>query len=250
MDDLSGGSGTVFALGDFDGWTVYRYGQAEPVAAFPGVWSFVWDHPFARAGNLAYGGTGRVYDTRNWQPLIPPPGRKFHPDLARFAPDGRFVVVAAGNIDQVVIDTQTEKSLPMEPYTRWHHLPGGGMIAAKTSAPPGTIRLLPPAARLDIPADLLELWRRSPSAARSARMVGSSHLTKRPGSGSGRNSPRSLLLIPTFRSPATSPRTNCTGCGRSMRVRARPTNRASPSSSSTALRRPATRPRRYDGRRF
>ena len=86
-------------------------GQNEPLAEFPAYGSFFGDH-LGRAGDLAHGGNGWVYDTRTWQRLLPPPGRKFHPDLARFAPDGRFVV-AAINREQVVIDTRTEKSFPM-----------------------------------------------------------------------------------------------------------------------------------------
>jgi WD40 repeat protein len=159
MDDAFGGRESVVALGHSEmgvipnGWTIYRSGQKEPIAellAHP-----EWPEDLMRAGNLVHGGNGRVYDIRTWQRLLPPPGRKFHPDLARFAPDGRFVR-AAINGEQALIDTRTDKSL--SPQGNWGTLPKFGMIQATTANYEATIRLLPPAARLDIPADLLELW--------------------------------------------------------------------------------------------
>lgn len=95
---------------------------------------------------------GWVYDIRTWKRLLPPLGRKFHPDLARFAPDGRFVLAG----ETVVIDTQTDESFPVE--RGWHYLPGTGMNAMTISDEASTIKLLPSAPQLDVPADLLELW--------------------------------------------------------------------------------------------
>src|SRR5262249_44889234 len=83
--DAFGGSGWVVCWGWDNGWTVFRAGQSEPVAEIPGA--SVWPDLLGRVGDLAHGGNGWVYDIRNWQRLTPPPGRKFHSDLARFAPD-------------------------------------------------------------------------------------------------------------------------------------------------------------------
>src|SRR5262249_55498197 len=82
MDDAFGGSGSVVALGWDNGWTVFRAGQKEPIAEFSGA--SVWPDLLGRVGDLAHGGNGWVYDIRTWRRLFPPPGRKFHPDLARF----------------------------------------------------------------------------------------------------------------------------------------------------------------------
>ncbi len=166
MDDLPENPGEIIALEEAvgwgaSGWTVYRYGQNEPVAEFVGAPP--WTDLLARVGDLAHGGDGRVYNTGTWQRLTPPPGRKFHPELARFAPDGRFVR-AAINGKQALIDTRTDKSFP----TRgdWGKLPKFGMIQATTPNYDGitpanyeaTIRLIPSGSRLDLPTDLLELW--------------------------------------------------------------------------------------------
>ncbi|MBS0260594.1 MAG: protein kinase [Planctomycetes bacterium] len=57
--------------------------------------------------------SGRLVDARSWQRLIPPPGRRFHPDLAKFAADGRFVLGREddgfGSTHYRLIDTQTDK---------------------------------------------------------------------------------------------------------------------------------------------
>jgi hypothetical protein len=163
VDDPSGDRGSVVALPYNNqgiapnGWTVYRSGQNEPIL------ELIDTHPqlevLAQAGDLAHDGCGHVYDTRSWQRLLPPPGRKFHPDLAHFAPDGRFVR-AVINAVQVVIDTRTDKALPT-PYD-WHNLPGSGMIATTTSNHSTTIRLIPPAP-LDIPPNMFD-----PAAAATA----------------------------------------------------------------------------------
>ena len=153
MDDADGGRESVVALGYDNGWTVYRSGQKEPIAEFSGA--SVWLDLLARVGDLAHGGEGRVYNTLTWQRLTPPPGRKFHPDLARFAPDGRFVR-ATINGEQTLIDTRTDKSFLTQ--GDWADLPKFGMIQATTANEEATIRLIPSGSRLDLPADLLELW--------------------------------------------------------------------------------------------
>jgi hypothetical protein len=163
-DDALGGE-SVFAGEYYNMWTVYRLGRNEPIAVFPGPRDWL----LGRAGDLAHGGNGWVYDTRTWQRLLPPPGRKFHPDLARFAPDGRFVVAGVNFSvssfgERCVIDTRTDKFLPTEvgwTDVVWRNLPGFGLVAVlNQNGGAGTVevRLLPSASRLDLPADLLELW--------------------------------------------------------------------------------------------
>lgn len=158
MDDDARGSGMALALGADDGsmvnrWTVYRYGQSEPVAEFSGP-PVLPDLP-GGADDLAHGGNGWVYSTQTWQRLLPPPGRKFHPDLARFAKDGRFVP-AAINSAHVLIDTSTDKAISTS--TEWRFLPEFGMVATATANDQTTIRLIPMASRLTLPEDMLELW--------------------------------------------------------------------------------------------
>jgi serine/threonine protein kinase len=177
IDDVSEGKGTVVALGAEDplgvngsashlSWTVYRYAQSDPVAEFFSGSAARPELP-ARAGQLVHGGTGQVYDVRTWQRLRPPPGRKFHPDLARFASDGRFVD-AVMNSESVVIDTRTDKQFPVPGV--WEQLPGLGLVA--TFSEFGTalglvstgqvcnnqVQFIPSAERLNVPPDQLELW--------------------------------------------------------------------------------------------
>jgi tRNA A-37 threonylcarbamoyl transferase component Bud32 len=152
MDDAFGGRESVVALGHDRGWTVFRAGQSEPIAQFSGA--PVWPDLFARVGDLAHSGDGCVYNTRTWQRLLPPPGRKFHPDLAKFATDGRFVV-AVINGEHGVIDTRTDKFAPA--HGDWNNLSGRGLVAAGNEDGRGVIvRLIPSASRFDLPADLME----------------------------------------------------------------------------------------------
>src|SRR5205823_3734801 len=165
IDDAVEGLGTVVALArdelfeDVSSWTLYRCGQNEPVAQFMSARSTPL--LFARAGHLAHGGDGQVYDMRTWQRLLPPPGRRFHPDVAGFSPDGRFVT-AAVNGGTVVIDTRTDKQFPVA--GAWHKMPGFGLVASLSNVrfdgpvDNRAVQFLPPADRLNFPSDLLELW--------------------------------------------------------------------------------------------
>jgi serine/threonine protein kinase/WD40 repeat protein len=153
MDEAFGGGDSVVAVAGVNGWTVYRAGRDEPIAEFPGVTAV--PDLLGRAAHLVHGGNGGIYDARTWQRLYPPPGRKFHPDLVKFAPDGRFVR-AAINDDEVLIDTRTDKVLPF--VADWLILPDSGLIGCTLSNSTASIRMLPPASRLNVPANLLELW--------------------------------------------------------------------------------------------
>lgn len=165
-EDLFAFSGMV----DVDGvmWDVYRYGQPEPLAV--GIAAFRLLPP---AGDLVRFHNGLVYHSRTWQRVLPPPGRKFPPDLAQFAQDGRFVTTYPGGL---VIDTVTDKVFGEQANVGWINLPGWpattsygnvagfGLVAARyehlNSGEPDSvkIRLIPPPSRLDLPADLLEAW--------------------------------------------------------------------------------------------
>jgi serine/threonine protein kinase len=148
-----GGGGSVLASGYEGDWVIYRAGQSEPIAEFPGAFDWLG----ARAGDLAHGGNGWVYDTRPWRRRSPPPGRKFHPDLAQFAPDGRFVVAGVNYGERCVIDTRTDKLLLTS--VDWGNLSGFGLVAVSNQDGAGArVQLLPSASRLDLPADQLELW--------------------------------------------------------------------------------------------
>jgi hypothetical protein len=101
---------------------------------------------------------GRVLtDANTFQRLNPPRGRKYHPDLAKIGPDGRFFEN---------LDTVTEKELPYSFQGR--HFPGQGRVGIRTygegteDAPryydDAELRILPDPKRLDIPPAMLELW--------------------------------------------------------------------------------------------
>lgn len=134
--------------------------------------------PGSPGGELIQLDGGTVFETQAGRRLVPPAGRRYHPALARFAPDGRYVVSYLGAPTPFmpgVIDVRTEKSFPTGhgsprddshaagwyvnlgvPYS---HLPGFGLVA--TTDPHAYavgLRALPTAALGQIPADLLEAW--------------------------------------------------------------------------------------------
>jgi eukaryotic-like serine/threonine-protein kinase len=165
-EDLFAFSGEVDPNGTM--WDVYRYGRPEPLAV--GIVSFRLLPP---AGDLVRFHDGMVHDSLTWQRLLPPAGRKFPTALARFAQDGRFVVTYPGGL---VIDTVTDKvfgkqldegwmNWPSRPGTTpYGNVPGFGLVAARYEqvnygqGGAVKVRLIPPPSRLDLPADLLELW--------------------------------------------------------------------------------------------
>src|SRR5262249_39823460 len=115
--------------------------------------------PLLPSGDFLLTEGGRVLDTRTGQRLVTPDGRKYHPTLTRFAPDGRFVVTNEG-----LIDPRTERAFPLpdwqsSPGPEYVHQPGFGFLTAdlRNSGYVG-IRLLPTAALIELPPDLLELW--------------------------------------------------------------------------------------------
>jgi WD40 repeat protein len=168
---------------DYDslvGRYVFRLGQPGPI--FEAHINPGWNEPNLEClapGKELVRVNGDVYDTRTWLRLLPPPGQQFHPDLAKFAADGRFVLTTLKG-DYVIIDTRTDKHFPVEgghwdSVPGWSSLPGfglilialrqpwggvwiGGEVAFQAAGPSAEIRLLPSAERLSIPPELLELW--------------------------------------------------------------------------------------------
>jgi hypothetical protein len=145
---------------------VYVHGQNKPVGEIASAEVFS-PGLFARTGPLIYGMDGQVYDVRTWQRLLPPPGRRFHPDLARFSPDGRFVSAFIGSGffgESVVIDTRTDKQFPV--VGEWRNPTGFGFASSLSPSGDvssgqvanGELQFFPPADRLNLPPDLLELW--------------------------------------------------------------------------------------------
>jgi len=149
----------LFALAGLDFAMVYRVGQHEPIATFARKIGFLGKLfgdrvlPVALSsttdGDLVQMPNGKIYDARTWVQHLAPPGRKFHPDLARFAPDGRFVTTEVSEFGEMV-DTRTDKVLPIT--SAWHIVTRQGMISSDCE------RLIPPASMLNLPVALLELW--------------------------------------------------------------------------------------------
>lgn len=153
--DLFGLKGT-FSFEDLH-TVVYRFGQANPLGS-----SYEWSSPDPKSGDRLFDDGGRVFDMHTWQRLRPPSGQRYHSDLARFAPDGRFVYSRA---DSTVIDTRVQKqfAVPYRSVDSWvGHLrfglvPGLGLVTAELNKFEGELRLIP-TAHLDLPPAMLELW--------------------------------------------------------------------------------------------
>jgi serine/threonine protein kinase/WD40 repeat protein len=96
---------------------------------------------------------GQLFDTRTWQRLQPPKGRKYHPEIVRFAPDGRFIASEA-------LDTTAEKVGFMGREPSFYQAPFGWVLPewGLGYGYAMTLPRLPPPDRLDIAPDLLELW--------------------------------------------------------------------------------------------
>jgi tRNA A-37 threonylcarbamoyl transferase component Bud32 len=137
-------------------WALFRVGQPRPFAQFISEDVERTQDPqhYAILDGCA------LYELPNRQRLVPPAGRKYHPALSRFAPDGRFVSGPPG-YTELIVDTLTEKAAPNGGIA--HALPGFGFISEPVfpkdySRYALTIRIVPGAGRLNLPPDLLELW--------------------------------------------------------------------------------------------
>ena len=143
-DDLISLNSPYFTL-------LYQSWQAEVLKEFPFLGATV-------LSDRAVVGDGQIYDTRNWERAYPPAGRKYHPDIGRFAFDGRFVFCLIDYHHDLIIDTQTEKHLPVRHdwYSTFGHLPSFGFVKAKHNY--GVNIRIVPTAQLDVPSALLQLW--------------------------------------------------------------------------------------------
>ena len=130
----------------------------------------------AKFFRLVYTGNGKLFDIDADRRLLVPAGRRFHPSLAKFAPDGRYVVAETitgwGTLGWEIIDTKTEKTLGLIKYfiedknqiphprsNCFGHLSGFGTVLAEQIAS-STLkcRLVPISEFLQIPPALLQLW--------------------------------------------------------------------------------------------
>jgi len=100
--------------------------RADPTSSTPSyeVHFRLGDEQILKTGPLTVDDHGGVVDTRSWQWLPPPNERRFHPDLARFAPDGRFVPTGG---TYGLIDTRTDRGLSSSLIPELY-LPGHGFF--------------------------------------------------------------------------------------------------------------------------
>ncbi len=137
----------------YSGVSIYRPRAPFPISQFPD-WTYLF------RGEQVVLGSGQIFNARTGARLHPPKGRKYHPELTRFAPDGRFLPGG--------IDTATEKAIPARgPYVQPRDVmgsyidePKSGWVAVDQSYPRPDVRLyrLPTPDRLNVPPHLLELW--------------------------------------------------------------------------------------------
>jgi len=148
----------LFTMSQINGTTgVFRAGTATPIAELPGS--------AARfLGDRVLLDSGQVFDTRTWRRLQPPKGQKYHPEITRFAPDGRFVPVyhPESGWPLQFLDSRTEKNalIGYGPglYQAKLGWVGGGWVGSNDNGSEIALHRLPPPDRLNIPPDLLELW--------------------------------------------------------------------------------------------
>ncbi|HET6573901.1 MAG TPA: serine/threonine-protein kinase [Fimbriiglobus sp.] len=154
-------------INDGGEWLVFQGQGTEPVLRFAA------NKDAMLSGDTLHGWDGTLIDVRAGKRLIPPPGRRFHPDLARFAADGRFVGVNFGDM-WCLIDTVTDKKLltmsdgTVSNLTHWMfdvsgmpfaHLPGVGQCwVIQRGGIPGVQILLTPTTLSPLSPDRLELW--------------------------------------------------------------------------------------------
>lgn len=163
-DDLliNEGVGEIGSEGTLDGHAFYisRPGPPIPYSRF-GCTGVVRESPIGEHGGTLIRYQRILTDANTLTRLKPPTGRKYAPELARLAPDGRFYEK---------LDTVTEKEFPDfrgEPfYTQCSFVPGIGQVGIReyrdSDAPrvcdDAEIRILPDSKRLNIPPAMLELW--------------------------------------------------------------------------------------------
>lgn len=135
---------------------IFRPATATPIAELPGSMN-------RSLADRVVIDSGQLFDTRTWRRLQPPKGRKYHPEITRFAPDGRFVPVQDGVGEEFqFIDSMTEKTafmgsgVPLFYQERLGWV--GGWVSSNNNGSQFAWLRLPPPDRLNIPPDLLDLW--------------------------------------------------------------------------------------------
>ena len=122
---------------------LYQHGRGQ-IASFSSIGTrFV---ELDATGQFIRCGLDDLYDKKSGRQLLPPRGSNHHPELVRFARDGRFV--------EGRIDLKTGKSLPPSRFTDPSYYPDIGFVSVHHS---GQVYLLP-THRSGIAPDLLELW--------------------------------------------------------------------------------------------
>lgn len=146
-----------------DNADVYRLGDDTALAS-----SIGWSVSNAKNPHRVIDMDGRVYSTNPWQPLPVGAGKKFHPDLAEFSPDGRFVSARVRLSPFVflrgyrfhLIDLVTQKQFVMpdglEDWAPIGLMPGIGSATA-VHGYGAEVRFIP-SLLSEVPADQLELW--------------------------------------------------------------------------------------------
>ncbi len=116
---------------------------------------------------IALGQSGHIIDTKSWQRVPSPKGRVHQPELAKVAPDGRFVFLRGTNefvFAQEMIDSKTDKAFDVPRFegVKWVeppiYLPRVGWSIDCEDNGVHWVQRLPPPDHLNIPPDLLELW--------------------------------------------------------------------------------------------
>jgi hypothetical protein len=159
-DDLlnSEGVGEIGSEGTLVGsfFSISQPGPAIPYSRL-GCTGIVREYPTGERGGELIRYQRMLTDATTIQRLKPPVGRKYHPELAKLAPDGRF---------WQNLDTVTEKDLPV-PFAG-NYIPGLGCVQFNNhwiEVEEGRrfyngheFHFLPDAKRLDFPPELVELW--------------------------------------------------------------------------------------------
>ena len=154
-EDILGGSNQEDVVGHV--WYVFNINQLKSIGfQFSGV-----RPPIIR--NRLVLDHGTIFDSTTGQRLLENQ-RKFHPSLAEFAWDGRFVVTDSSSYFHI-IDVLTEKGFAKynntwmwAPSQQFEHVPGFGTVTACEDNGVVSLGIFPTASRLNMPPDLLELW--------------------------------------------------------------------------------------------
>lgn len=140
-----------------------KLGNDEPIFQFNAYTSQLdlsGQSPLVMASIFTQTGATKVviFDLLKKKQLSPPAGKAFHPDLARFSKNGRFLL---SPLQDTLIDLSANKSLFLEskPNDQWFNLGEKGLLKLSLD-PAGAIQVIvvPVNSNLEIPPEQLELW--------------------------------------------------------------------------------------------